>query len=123
MPILKITLLLLLLEGALELIAHLKLYIPHPGEEECDIQANFSIQKTTSNTISGRAPSSKGHYRQSTHIYQCQCGVDHTSGRHASKNRQIPWQNVDCLNWIKLTTVHDEQNSIFQLIWSEFDLS
>ena len=113
---------LLLLEGALELFAHLKLYIPHPEEEERDIQAKFSIQKTTSNVISGRSPNSKGRYRRSTRIYQCQCGVDHTAGRHASKKRQIPWENVDCLSWIKLTTVHDEQNGISHVIWSEFEL-
>jgi len=38
------------------------------------------------------------------------------------KKRQIPWENVDCLSWIKLTTVHDEQNGISHVIWSEFEL-
>jgi hypothetical protein len=38
------------------------------------------------------------------------------TGRHTSKPRQIPWKNVDCLSWIKLTTVHDEQNGIFNLL-------
>ncbi|KAJ7838337.1 hypothetical protein B0H13DRAFT_1650852, partial [Mycena leptocephala] len=29
-------------------------------------------------------------------IYQCMCGSDNAEGRHASKKRQIGWENVDC---------------------------
>ena len=46
----------------------------------------------------------------------------YTPYHHASKDRWIPWWNVDCLSWIKLTTVHNQWYSIFQLIWGEFEL-
>jgi hypothetical protein len=90
-------------ENALELFAHLKLYMP--THEDRDVQLKYTIQKTDSKTIGGKG--GKPHpWKRVTRFFQCQCGIDNTAGRWASKQRQIPWRNVGCMSWIKLVTTH-----------------
>jgi hypothetical protein len=89
------------------LYATLHLYIP--SQDERDVQAKFSIQKTSSKAIGGLGgKAEKPLWKRWTRHFQCQCGVDNEEGRLASKKRQIPWKNVGCLSWIKLVTTHSE---------------
>src|ERR1700678_3014719 len=101
-------------EEALELYSRLQLYIPNQDNKERDVQAKYSIQRTDSNVLT----SNGGRWKRFIRVYQCQCGVDHTTGRFAAEKRQVPWKNVGCMSWIKLTTTHDTQRSIYFLIYT-----
>ncbi|KAJ7449970.1 hypothetical protein B0H11DRAFT_1743364, partial [Mycena galericulata] len=39
-------------------------------------------------------------------VYQCTAGSDNTTGHHAGKRRDMPWKDVGCPFWVKLTTTH-----------------
>ncbi|KAJ7483905.1 hypothetical protein B0H11DRAFT_1722928, partial [Mycena galericulata] len=39
-------------------------------------------------------------------VYQCMCGSDHEEGHQASKRRGMPWRNVGCEFWMRVTTTH-----------------
>jgi len=92
------------------LYATLHLYIP--SQDERDVQAKFSIQKTSSKAIGGlRGKVEKPAWKCWTWHFQCQCGIGNREGRLASKRHQIPWKNVSCLSWIKLVTTHSETDS------------
>ena len=93
----------------MELFSHLQLYIPNQNDGERDVQSKFSIQKTDSKALGGKGNT---RWKRCTRTFQCQCGVDHTTGRFAGKARQIPWKNVGCLSWVKVVTTHDEINGI-----------
>ncbi|PBK84305.1 hypothetical protein ARMGADRAFT_1037233 [Armillaria gallica] len=91
--------------AAMLLLANLDLYIP--TENEHNVQCKYSIIRTDSKFRSSKVPKSKQgtksqdekkHWKQTEHIYQCQCGVDHMQGRFAAAEgkRQIPWENVGC---------------------------
>ena len=84
-------------EEALQLFAHLSLYLP--SQEDRDVQNKYAIQKTDAKTIGGK-------WKRITHYFQCQCCIDNTTGRFASKERQILWKNVGCMSWVKLLTTH-----------------
>ena len=87
------------IENALQLFAVLKLYLPTCDDR--DAQYKYAIQKSDAKKIG------KNHtWKRVTRFYQCQCGIDNTAGRFASKARQIPWRNVGCMSWIKLITTH-----------------
>lgn len=90
---------LLCTENALQLFAELKLYVP--THDDRDVQYKFAIQKSDTKKIGKNQA-----WKRVTRFYQCQCGIDNTAGRFASKERQIPWRNVGCMSWIKLTTTH-----------------
>ncbi|KAF9552532.1 hypothetical protein CPC08DRAFT_646787 [Agrocybe pediades] len=79
----------------------------------------MAIQRSLGNYFNGKSANSKHRYRRFTRIYQCQGGIDNECGRHSSKKRQIPWKNVDCLCWIRLITVHDENNGGIMLAIDE----
>jgi hypothetical protein len=70
-----------------------------PSQGDRDVQNKYAIQKTDAKTISGK-------WRRITRYFQCQYGIDNTTGRLASKERQIPWKNVGCMSWVKLLTTH-----------------
>jgi hypothetical protein len=90
----------LLIEEALQLFAHLGLYLPSQGNR--DVQNKYAIQKTDAKKIGGKPEG----WKRITRYFQCQCGVDNTTGQLASKERQIPWKNVGCMSWVKLVTTH-----------------
>jgi len=95
------------MEEALKLYATLHLYIP--SQDERDVQAKFSIQKTSSKAIGGLGgKAEKPAWKHWTWHFQCQCGIDNEEGRLTSKKCQIPWKNVGCLSWIKLVTMHSK---------------
>jgi hypothetical protein len=91
---------------ALQLFSDLWLYIP--SENARDAQSKYSVQKTITKTLTGNSK-----HKRITRFYQCQCGVDHTTGRFAARTRQVPWRNVGCLSWIKLVTLHDSEDGIY----------
>lgn len=99
---------------ALQLFSELWLYIP--SENACDAQSKYSVQKTMSKVITGNSK-----HKRATWFYQCQCGVDHKTGRFAVRLRQVPWRNVSCLSWIKLITFMT-QKMVFIMFWSEISL-
>ncbi len=99
-------------ENTLQLFAELKLYVP--THDDCDVQYKFAIQKSDTKKI-GKNKS----WKRVTRFYQCQCGIDNTTGRFASKGRQIPWRNVGCMSWVKLMTTHMNDNgSLFYVFIS-----
>ncbi|KAJ7149105.1 hypothetical protein C8R46DRAFT_916478, partial [Mycena filopes] len=77
-----------------------------PNEIDRDARSKLVIVTSTKDTVNSVDKSRKfTRYRA---IYQCQCGIDHTSGRLASKKREIAWENVDCGCWFRITTTHYE---------------
>jgi hypothetical protein len=81
----------------------------------CDVQSKFTILRTSANVLTGAKVPVK-RYKRITRFLQCQCGVDHATGRFAKKGstatRQIPWPDVGCLVFIKIVSLHDLQHSI-----------
>ncbi|KAJ7799023.1 hypothetical protein B0H14DRAFT_3886261 [Mycena olivaceomarginata] len=77
-----------------------------------DVQSKFAILRTSANVLTGAKVPVK-RYKRITRFLQCQCGVDHTTGRFAKKGsaatRQIPWPDVGCLVFIKIVSLHDLQ--------------
>jgi hypothetical protein len=80
-----------------------------------DVQSKFAILRTSANVLSGAKVPAK-RYKRITRFLQCQCGVDHTTGRFAKKGsdatRQIPWPDVGCLVFIKIVSLHDLQHGM-----------
>ncbi|KAG1724782.1 hypothetical protein EDB19DRAFT_1897860 [Suillus lakei] len=82
-----------------QLALHVPNQIPH------DVRTKFSIRHATwSNPLKGRAKTvtAAGKYSRCTRIYQCSCGMD-----TSADNREIPWDNVDCLAWVQLIATYD----------------
>jgi hypothetical protein len=83
-------------------MAQLDLHLPDQEEFTRDVQSKLVIVKTTTRNVDEK------HNTQFVRVdrhFQCQCGIYHDEGRHASKNRQIGWENVGCPFWVKLVTV------------------
>jgi hypothetical protein len=80
-----------------------------------DVQSKFAILRTSANVLTGAKVPVK-RYKRITRFLQCQCGVDHTTGRFAKKGsaatRQIPWPDVGCLVFIKIVSLHDLQRGM-----------
>ncbi len=73
--------------AAMLLLVNLDLYIP--TENKRNVQCKYSIIWTDSKFRSSKVPKSKQgiksqdkkkHWKQTEHIYQCQCRVDHMQG-------------------------------------------
>ncbi|TFK60149.1 hypothetical protein BDN72DRAFT_779776, partial [Pluteus cervinus] len=90
-------------DEAHEIIAQLEVHIP--DVEEREIQSKWAIQKTSTKT---RGKGKNPPWRRTTRIYQCQCGINHTTGSRPAKeaNRKIPWKFVGCPAWLEITTLH-----------------
>ncbi|KAJ7763028.1 hypothetical protein B0H16DRAFT_1661803 [Mycena metata] len=80
-----------------------------PNEINRDARSKLVIVTSIKDTVNAVDKSRKlTRYRA---IYQCQCGSDHTSGRLASKKREMAWENVDCGCWFRITTTHYEPST------------
>ncbi|KAJ6459149.1 hypothetical protein C8R47DRAFT_994808, partial [Mycena vitilis] len=79
-----------------------------PNEVERDVRSKLAI--VTSNSVPSKSKDKTTIFTRYRAIYQCQCGTDHADGRHASKKRQMPWENVDCGCWFRITTTLHGQN-------------
>ncbi|KAJ7153245.1 hypothetical protein C8R46DRAFT_830330, partial [Mycena filopes] len=77
-----------------------------PNEINRDARSKLVIVTSLRDSVNSVDKSRKlTRYRA---IYQCQCGADHTSGRLASKKREMAWENVECGCWFRITTTHYE---------------
>ena len=85
------------------MLSNLGLHIP--DELPRDAQSKLVIKMSDSNRI-GQAKK----YMRWTRLYQCQCGTANNVGRHASKKRYMPWQNVKCSMFARVVSTHDERN-------------
>ncbi|KAF8898646.1 hypothetical protein BD779DRAFT_1795286 [Infundibulicybe gibba] len=90
-------------DRAFELFSRLGLHIP--TEQARDVRSKMTIRKSDSKLV---GPGKK--YTRWTRLYQCLCGTDNTQGRHASKKRQIPWQNVKCGMYALVVTTQDKED-------------
>ncbi|KAJ7656078.1 hypothetical protein DFH06DRAFT_1328908 [Mycena polygramma] len=73
-----------------------------------DARSKLSIVNTNSNHVDSR--DKKVRYTRHRRIFQCQCGTDHREGNQGGERRDIPWKNVGCGFWVRLTTTHDERD-------------
>jgi hypothetical protein len=84
-------------DQALELFSDLELYIP--GRDERDVQTKLAIQKTKSSFVIGKGPGKeKERWKRWTRTYQCQCGIDHTTGRRTAEKKADPLEKCGLLN-------------------------
>ncbi|KAJ6557679.1 hypothetical protein B0H19DRAFT_946319, partial [Mycena capillaripes] len=75
-----------------------------PNEVDRDVRSKLVIVTSTKDSVTSKDKTTTfTRYRA---LYQCQCGTDHTAGRHASKKREMAWGNVDCRCWFRVTTTH-----------------
>ncbi|KAJ7144005.1 hypothetical protein C8R44DRAFT_915867 [Mycena epipterygia] len=80
-----------------------------PAEVDRDARSKLVIITSSSKPVKSKDKTVQ--YSRYRAIYQCLCGSDHQQGRHASKTREIPWRNVGCGFWLRLTSTHDEHDS------------
>lgn len=97
------------LDAALEIIDNLGVHIPQFSAR--DAQSKWSVVQTDPNSVQWKDNKFKKHTRY-TRYYLCACATDHTSGsHHASKKRQIAWENVGCIAWLKVVTTHGDEGT------------
>ncbi|KAJ7463288.1 hypothetical protein FB451DRAFT_1043328, partial [Mycena latifolia] len=102
-------------DTALEFLISLQMHIP----EEIARNARSKLVIRTSDHNSVKCKKDKKKQFERWHrLYQCQCGSDNEEGHRAGKRRDIPWKNVGCGFWVKLTTTHaaDSDNSMILTI-------
>ncbi|KAG1743911.1 hypothetical protein EDB19DRAFT_1927409 [Suillus lakei] len=93
---------------AFKLLSSLGLHIP--DEIQRDVRSKYSIRSTDRKEVKGKVKNPHHIYTRCTRIYQCLCGTDHQAGKRPSKDRQIGWENVACISWIKIVSTHDEMD-------------
>ncbi|KAG2063595.1 hypothetical protein BDR04DRAFT_1163528 [Suillus decipiens] len=89
---------------AYKLLGSIGLYIP--DELFCDVHSKYALSSTDRKPV--KAKISSAIYTRCTRIYQCLRGTDHRAGKRPSKDRYIGWEDVGCVSWIKLVSMHDE---------------
>ncbi|KAK6968940.1 hypothetical protein R3P38DRAFT_3244434 [Favolaschia claudopus] len=91
--------------NACEMFSDLGLYIP----PDRDVRSKLAIVTSDSDKCTSLAkdPTKIRQFLRIRRIFQWQCGADHEDGRHASKKRQIGWENVGCGAYFRLTSTHD----------------
>ena len=50
-------------------------------------------------------------------VFQCLCGTDNTVGSHASKKRQIAWEDVGCPAWARITATARQDSKTSKYIY------
>jgi hypothetical protein len=98
------------LDRAYTILSDLGVHVP--GFIERDVRSKLVIHDTDTSDVAGAIDKTLILTRK-RRIYQCSSGVDHTSGNKPSNNRKIPWQNVNCTFWMKLTTTHTKEKKEF----------
>ncbi|KAG1744356.1 hypothetical protein EDB19DRAFT_2023821 [Suillus lakei] len=93
---------------AFKLLSSLGLHIP--DEIQRDVRSKYSIRSTDCKEVKGKVKNPRHIYTRCTRIYQCLCSTDHQAGKRPSKDRQIGWENVACISWIKIVSTHDEMD-------------
>ncbi len=96
------------LDEAYELIDELGIHIPRFSLR--DVVSKLTICHSNKTVVKAKTKGGKDFTRIARY-YLCACATDHTSGSKAVKNRQIAWENVGCLAWVKLTTTHAEDGA------------
>jgi hypothetical protein len=94
-------------DHAFQVLTNFSLHLPN--EIERDVRSKLVI--VTSNKTSVNSKDKSISFIHCRAIYQCQCGSDNTDGRLASKKREMPWENVDCGSWFRLTTTHYDMDT------------
>ncbi|KAJ7289591.1 hypothetical protein C8J57DRAFT_1445548 [Mycena rebaudengoi] len=98
-------------DSALELLISLGAHIP--SEITRDVCSKLVIRTSDSNDINSINKNTK--FVRWRRIYQCICGSDHQEGNRAGTRRDMPYQNVGCAFWIKLTTTHHGKDMILTI--------
>ncbi|KAF6743783.1 hypothetical protein DFP72DRAFT_827164 [Ephemerocybe angulata] len=91
-------------DTATQLIGELNLHIPKVATYERDARSKLAILDSDHNAIKSSDSKLDMEFQRYRRLYQCQSGTDNQLGRHASKTRHIPWENVGCGFWARLTT-------------------
>ncbi|KAJ7763793.1 hypothetical protein B0H16DRAFT_1310984 [Mycena metata] len=91
---------------AFEHLTDLGLHLP--GEIDRDARSKISI--VTSAKSPSKSKCKTMTFSRHRTLFQCQCGADNKEGRHASKKREMGWENVGCGAWYRLTSTHDERD-------------
>ncbi|KAJ7156431.1 hypothetical protein C8R43DRAFT_883829 [Mycena crocata] len=89
------------LDHLIQLGAHI------PDEITRDVRSKLAIR--TSDHTPLRTKDDKTNPVEFTRwrrVIQCLCGTDNTEGHRSGERRDLPWENVGCSFWMKLTTTH-----------------
>ncbi|KAH6902654.1 hypothetical protein BKA70DRAFT_1228940 [Coprinopsis sp. MPI-PUGE-AT-0042] len=88
---------------AISFFVELGLHLPDQEELMRDAQSKLVIIKTVPRNVDKKHNSD---FACVDRYFQCQCGIYYEEGQHASKNRQMGWENIACPFWVKLITVY-----------------
>ena len=107
----------LLTDKAYAKICELGIHIPNSIER--DARSKWAIRTTTTRNLTCIAQNPITHksclnqasiesltvkFKRRVRVFQCLCGTDNTTGRLASKTRQIAWTDVECTGYATITT-------------------
>ncbi|KAJ7458973.1 hypothetical protein FB451DRAFT_1046462, partial [Mycena latifolia] len=92
---------------AFQVFTDLALHLP--PEIERDARSKLVI--ITSNSVPLKSKDKQINFTRTRTIFQCQCGIDNHDGRHASKTREMGWEDVGCGAWMRVTSTHDKRDS------------
>ncbi|KAF6747490.1 hypothetical protein DFP72DRAFT_1149006 [Ephemerocybe angulata] len=91
-------------DSAIQLIGELSLHIPRVATYERDARSKLTILESDSNPLKSNHPELDVTFQRYRRTYQCQSGADNTQGHHASRTRNMPWEDLGCGFWARMTT-------------------
>jgi len=109
------------IDSAYIILNDLRLHLPSSGIER-DARSKWAVRWSKTEPLK-KLQATDGNlvveFERKTCVFQCLCGTDNTVGSHASKKRQIAWEDVGCPAWVRITATAQQDSKSAEHIRSD----